>query len=318
MKKPNLFIVWAPKCGTTSMHYYLSQHPEIFMSEVKEPQFFCSDLHKESDTDGNWTYAKDFRNINQYLQLFNNVKGEKIVWEASSNYLSSLESAKNIYNFNKDSKIVIMLREPIDLLYSLHSELIRNKDEKQKNFIKALEFSEKLKTWIKLNKNTQYRSRLYYFNWIKFYKQITRFISYFKNENIKVIFLDDLSNTPEKVYYELLLFLWINDINFKPDFLPKNIHSKILFPNIKKIIKNPFIWNIPKMILPTNVYNNIRDFLLSLFVSYKKRKKLDKNIKIELMKKNKNEVIKLNKLLHENNLISKEKDLIKLWWYDKI
>ena len=78
-KIPNLFIVGAPKCGTTSLHYWLSQHPEIFMSDPKEPFYFCKDLHEEADNLHGYkvNYFK-YRDEESYLQIFQNAKNEKI------------------------------------------------------------------------------------------------------------------------------------------------------------------------------------------------------------------------------------------------
>ena len=48
LKKPNLFIIGAPKCGTTFLYYYLRQHPDIFFPSFKEPHFFGSDLNRKN------------------------------------------------------------------------------------------------------------------------------------------------------------------------------------------------------------------------------------------------------------------------------
>ena len=118
--KPNLFIVGQPKSGTTALHQFLGQHPEIFMSSIKEPHFFCSDFHLESDR----AYGKqrffDFRNESAYLQIFAKAEGAEIAGESSTNYLYSQVAAEKIYNFNPDAKIIIILREPAKFLYSLH------------------------------------------------------------------------------------------------------------------------------------------------------------------------------------------------------
>jgi len=317
MNKPNLFIVWAPKCGTSSMHYYLSQHPEIFMSDPKEPYFFCTDFHKESDFLWNWKTARDFRTMDQYIQIFNNVKNEKVIWEASTWYLYSKEAAKNIYNYNKNAKIIIMLREPIDFLYSSHSQMLFTWNEVEKKFANALKLEiERKKNW-KI-KHSPYPSSLYYSETIKFSDQIERYLKYFDHKNIKIILFNDLKNNIWWVYKDLLCFLDIENINFIPDFKLQNPNRKILFKWFKKIVENKILWGLPKILLPTKLYNYIRDFLYKIIISYKERPPLNNDFKIELMKKYKMNVIELNNLLHKNNLISKDKNLIELWWYNKI
>ena len=114
MNKPNLFIVGAPKCGTTFLYHYLKQHPEIYFPDFKEPHFFGSDLIRKNG-------AYDL-SLNNYKSLFNSDK--KIIGEASTFYIFSKNAAKEIYDFNPDAKIIIMLRNLVDLAYSLHSQLL--------------------------------------------------------------------------------------------------------------------------------------------------------------------------------------------------
>jgi hypothetical protein len=105
MKKPDFFIVGAPKCGTTSLSEYLKQHPEIFMSEPKEPHFFGTDL--ESYWGGRF---ERYRDVHKYLSLFANVQDEIRVGEASPWYLYSKRAAEEIKQFNPASRIIILLR----------------------------------------------------------------------------------------------------------------------------------------------------------------------------------------------------------------
>ena len=93
MNKPNLFIVGAPKCGTTFMYDYLRQHPEIFMSSQKEPHFFGKDLTRHGTL-----YALRF---NEYMSLFENANAEKIVGEASTFYLYSRSAPYEIHEHNR-------------------------------------------------------------------------------------------------------------------------------------------------------------------------------------------------------------------------
>lgn len=114
---PNFFIVGANKAGTTSLHYYCSQHPEIFMAKAKEPMFFTSkapteeyppdDENKEAGA-----YYKYFT-LQEYLSLFETAT-EPVRGESSTNYLSNPNAAMWIRKFNPDSKIIAILRNPIE------------------------------------------------------------------------------------------------------------------------------------------------------------------------------------------------------------
>jgi len=113
MRKPDFFIVGAPKCGTTALYRFLSQHPEIFLPKVKEVHFFGSDLYLPG-------YVPD---TEKYLRLFANARDETRVGEASVWYLYSKVSAAEIKHFAPEASILIMLRNPVDMIHSLHSQL---------------------------------------------------------------------------------------------------------------------------------------------------------------------------------------------------
>ena len=89
--KPNFFIVGAPKCGTTAMFSYLSRHPEIFVSQRKEFNYFCDDL-----TFRNAAGLFRYTGIDDYLAHFSGWNGQKRIGEASVWYLYSSRAAENI------------------------------------------------------------------------------------------------------------------------------------------------------------------------------------------------------------------------------
>ncbi|MBN1253032.1 MAG: sulfotransferase [Bacteroidales bacterium] len=167
--KPNLFIVGMPKAGTSALYFFLKQHPEIFMSEDKEPNYFCADLIEESDNFHKRKF-EDFRYRNEksYLKLFENKDKFKIAGEASTQYLFSKKAAENIYNFNTKAKIIIIIREPVSFLYSYHSQLLRNVRENILDFKKALEFEPERKKLNKYPSNVRFPSQLHYTDWIDY------------------------------------------------------------------------------------------------------------------------------------------------------
>src|SRR5690242_1148638 len=106
---PNFLIVGAAKGGTTSLYYYLKQHPEVFLSVVKEPCFFCY-----ANKTPNYKHSKDtVVDFKIYKKLFETAKNYKAIGEASSTYLFMYEETiKNIRDFIPDAtnvKIIIIL-----------------------------------------------------------------------------------------------------------------------------------------------------------------------------------------------------------------
>jgi Sulfotransferase family len=122
-RKVNLFIVGAAKCGTTSLHYYLSQHPDIFMSPVKEPNYF-SELQPDprvkflfSSISSRYQQAV-IKDDYKYQALFDSVIDEKWIGEASTSYFIDKQSAQKIYTYNPDARIIVLIRDPVERAYS--------------------------------------------------------------------------------------------------------------------------------------------------------------------------------------------------------
>ena len=228
MHKPNLFIIGAPKCGTTFLYHYLKQHPEIHFPEFKEPHFFGSDLIRKNG-------AYDL-NLNNYQNLFNSDK--KIIGEASTFYIFSKNAAKEIHAFNPDAKIIIMLRNLIDLTYSMHSQFVFSGDETIENFQQALNIEDKRLRGKKIPTQTTIVNKLFYTsNILSLPKNINSFINCFKAENIKFILLDEIKNEPEKVYVEVLKFLDV-DLNINmPTFEVINKNKVYKSKIIRNFIK---------------------------------------------------------------------------------
>ncbi|XRO76582.1 sulfotransferase [Methanocaldococcus sp. 10A] len=313
-KKPNFFIVGAPKCGTTSLHYYLSQHPEIFMSEPKEPHYFCKDFHEETKKFHGKLFGFGATTEEEFLELFKNVKNEKIIGEASAMYLYSKVAAKEIYKFNPSSKILISIREPVEFLYSYYLELYYCRGEDIDNFKKAIQLEEERKKGYYLPKTVAYPSALFYSEVTKFSVQIERYLKIFPREQVKIILLDDLKNNLEGTYKEILIFLGVDDIDFRPDFTIKNPAKTYRSKFLQDLLKNPYkmkkIVNIYRKIVPLKIREKIYNFLLEINKKPIKKPAIDPEFRHELMIKFKPEVEKLSDLLN--------RDLISLWGYDKI
>lgn len=119
--KPGFFIVGAPKSGTTSLYRYLEQHPDIFMSTFKEPNYYCPDTAAEAQT----PYYKTERS---YLALFDDARPGQLCGEASTIYLRAKEAPGLIHADVPDAKIIILLREPGERAYSHYQMRYRSGD----------------------------------------------------------------------------------------------------------------------------------------------------------------------------------------------
>ena len=308
--KPNLFIVGQPKSGTTALHQFLGQHPEIFMSSIKEPHFFCSDFHLESDR----AYGKqrffDFRSESAYLQLFNRVDGEKIAGESSTNYLYSQVAAQKIHHFNPDAKIIIILREPAKYLYSLHSHYVKFTEENEPDFLTALAKESDRRAEKISSPRVTSPSYLYYNRRIKYYQQVKRYCDRFSPEQIKIVIFEEFKSENERIYREILEFLRV-DPSFTPEYGAVNVNKEVKFAAINNLVNNPLVKNISKNLLSQEFNEFVRDNIVERFLWHQAPKaSMPETIKIDLMKQYEPEVAKVSELIGV--------DLVAKWGYDKL
>ncbi|MFW5888118.1 MAG: sulfotransferase [Patescibacteria group bacterium] len=324
-KIPNLFIVGAPKCGTTSLHYWLSQHPEIFMIKYTppktkvgkqgklEPQFFNKDHHREAD---NWHGTKinyfKYRDKKTYLKLFKEVKKEKIRGESTVHYLYSSEAPKKIREMTPNAKIIISLRNPVDFMESYHSQMLKGHED-IKNFKKAIYLEEGRKEGNNLPREVKCPSYLYYKERACFSYFIKNYYNYFENSKIKIIALDDIKKAPLTTYREILKFLNVENINFIPKLEPQNYNTQVTSIFLMHFLKSSNYKQIKKpiqKIIPKPIRKKIYIKAKNNNIKVKPRKSIDLSLKKKLMKEFKPEVEELSKITN--------RDLVTLWGYDKI
>ena len=328
MSKPNLFIVGAQKCGTTSLHYYLDQHPDIFMTNLKEPHYFCSDLHQIDDAYSKDSFIKQkfserffpIRKKSDYLELFKFDSSLKYEGETSPAYLFSEVSAKKIYEYNPDSKIIIGLREPTDLMYSMYNYYYKNYRENAETFDEALKLEDKRKKGEKIPEKVTFPPELFYKEFATYSKQVSRFISVFPKDQIKIYFFEDFKEDNDAVYKSILDFLDVE--YFKPDYERKN-QGRVPKESTKPLFKfclfliNFFSILPAKKILPLDMRRKIGSFFLKP-ISEKKtdENSINSETKIELKKEFAEEIQTLATLLENKGFIQDKKDVIKKWGYE--
>ncbi|HTG43723.1 MAG TPA: sulfotransferase domain-containing protein, partial [Verrucomicrobiae bacterium] len=197
---PNLFIVGAPKCGTTAWVEYLSSHPDVFFPSVKEPNHFT--------TDGLAGWRITSRD--EYLRLFAGSGGARVVGEASVTHLYSEVAAENIQRFNPDAKIIILLREQEYYLPSRHNQLLYNGLESIADFATAWRLSGKrdaanMPRFCKNPRTLDYRTAG------AFSAQAERYFARFPEDQIRVFHFRDWTRNPRGTYLEMMRFLGIGD-----------------------------------------------------------------------------------------------------------
>lgn len=187
------------------MYEYLRQHPQIFMPEFKEPHYFGDDL---SHPHGRLSEA-------EYLGLFRPAKPGQRVGEASTWYLASASAARAIARFSPRAQIIVMLRNPVDVMYSLHRNLVFYGEETIVDFEAALAAEEDRRTG-RLVEPHRRREWLLYREAVKFGDQLERYQELF-GPRIHLIFYEDFIHDTAAAYASTLDFLGV-DRSFTPRF----------------------------------------------------------------------------------------------------
>lgn len=188
MSLPNFIIFGAIKSGTGALYQYLSHHPEIYMSAIKEPRFF-TDKNNYEKIDGNGSYKV---NIEAYKKYFRGAKKELAIGEASSNYINSLYAAEVIKQVLPEVKLIATLRNPVDRAYAHYGMINKGKKNLDLPAIKNGEISE----WAEMG---------------LYYKKLKPYYRIFNKENIKIMILDEWDKDVEKSLKDIYIFLGVDE-----------------------------------------------------------------------------------------------------------
>lgn len=250
MTMPNFLIIGAMKSGTTSLYYYLKQHPQIYMSAVKEPNFFALEGEKLNFNGpegpglvNRWICDEATTTIEEYRSLFEGVSSETAIGEASPWYLYSPEAPSRIRRYIPEAKLIVVLRNPVDRAYSAFSQFVRDGREPLNDFTRALQAEEE-----RIRNNWKW---IWHYKKMGFYYgQLKRYYGTFEQEQIRVYLYEELNNNPTGVLQDVFRYLGVDD-TFTPDISRRlNVSgapkSKVLFaimekPNPVRTFLRPFL-----------------------------------------------------------------------------
>lgn len=210
MKMPNFLIIGAAKSGTTSLYHYLAQHPQIFMSRVKEPGFFAME-GRAPDYRGPGDLAScrlGTPDLQSYCALFDGVRDEKAVGEASTAYLYLPPSAASIHRCAPEMKLIAVLRNPVERAYSNFLHMVRDGREPHRDFARALD--------AEAGRIRDNWHLLWHYRQVGFYAaQLKPYFALFGRERVKVYLHEDLTRA-DWLVRDIFEFLGVDD-GFMPD-----------------------------------------------------------------------------------------------------
>ena len=247
--KVNTFIVGAPKAGTSSLHFYLNQHPEICMSSVKEPNFFSA-----KEVENLYYNSQIVSSTKDYNSLFES--DVKIKGESSVSYLYYKEVAKRIYEYNAKAKIIIMLRKPVERLFShylMDKRLgicsVSLQEIYDNRVVHSLFFQQ-------------------FFSLGNYSEQIKKYQEFFDTSQVLILFYDDLKSDTASEIDKVFSFLGVEkkevDLQVKNQMLVTNnllFSALYKYRFVRKFLRFVFPSSLVKVIIKTFFNSKNKDKL---------------------------------------------------------
>ncbi len=205
MTWPTFLIIGAAKAGTTSLYQYLQQHPAVYVSLRKEPNFFAFD--GESTAGRGEGFCRMVRNAvvlaERYQALFAAASTETALGEASPKYLYHTRSAERIRHYRPDMKLIAILRQPVDRAYSQYRDNLKGGGEIAHSFEKAV-------AWEPQRIAADWQDKHHYLNKGYYGQQIQHYQALFAPEQLRVYLYEDLVSAPARLMADIAAFLEID------------------------------------------------------------------------------------------------------------
>ncbi len=303
-------MVGAPKAATTSIHYYLNQHPDFYLSANKEPHFFCTDFKEDNKRIGLKQFPIEFEE-EKYLSFFKDGEGKKIVGDASTSNLYSDNSAEEIFKFNPNAKILIILREPSSLMFSWYNYLKYYSQETANSFEEALALEEERRHDKSIPPTVFFKQFLYYRKIVQFDNHIAKYIKLFGQDNVQVLLFDDVKKDLRLELKKICQFLNVDDsFSFELETV-KNSAKSVKNQKLKLFVDKNLFW-LQRKLLPlrdTYLLKKLHGLYEHMFLSESKNETLSQETQRALK-------VELTPIVERTgNLINK--NLKEIWGYNE-
>jgi len=187
----------------------LKAHPQIYMPDVKEPQFFASDLRVPIP--GSSPRAAPMTH-EQYLALYAPARPEQLVGDASTRYIWSATAARRIAEAQPAARIIALLREPASFLRSLHLQLLQNRSEREPSLRRAIALEADRREGRELTKLAASQPQLLmYCERARYVDQLRRYHAVFPREQVLVLVYEDFRAANEQTVRGVQRFLGVDD-----------------------------------------------------------------------------------------------------------
>jgi len=227
---PNFLIIGAAKAGTTSLCHYLSQHPDVYISAEKEPRFFCPEFYTE-DTSGplRSNARMEVFSLEEYSGLFEAADSQKAIGEATTEYLYYPQTAQRIRDRLPNTKLIAILRNPVERAFSAYCYQLRDGCETQ-SFEQAIDQAAKREA-------DHWRPGWLYPQSGYYYAQLKRYYDIFPAEQIQIHLFSDFKQNPTAVCQRIFDFLSVDSTFAVEDLTAQNVSKVPKNQLVSKLIK---------------------------------------------------------------------------------
>jgi len=311
---PDFFIVGHHKSGTTAMYEMLRRHPQIYMPEMKEPEFFGR-MHtgRREPMPGSGGHRPSFgetrpQTYAEYLSLFAAAAPEQRVGEASPSYLRSRTAASDIAAVQPAARIVAILREPVSFLYSLHLQMVRNHVQREFDFGKALASEGIVREGERVH---------LYTDRVRYVEQLQRYHSMFPSDQILVLIYEDFRADNEAGVHSVLRLLDVDadralePLEVNPTIAPRSQRLDAWLFALRSG-RGPVSRGVKATVKALTPKRTQRKLVRTVQrkVVFASAPPLPDRLTLELRRRFKPEVVALSEYL--------DRDLVSLWGYDDL
>ena len=314
---PDFFIVGHAKSGTTALYEMLRRHPQIFMSDVKEPQFFARNPRQPTGSRGKAFDQTGRRQetLEQYTSLFAAARPDQRVGDASTFYLWTPAAPDRIAAAQPGARIIAILREPASFLRSLHLQMVQNLTEPEKDLRRALALEEARREGREIPGNSYWPSALIYSDRVRYVDQLRRYHAVFPSEQVLVLIYDDFRSDNEATVRRVLRFLDVDD-TAPVEVVSANPTVGVRSVRLGRMVRAVRAGSGPVAQAVRGTVKTLTTSRIRTGVLYPARRRLvygeaqpvDEQLTLELRRRFRGEVEALSAYL--------DRDLVSLWGYD--
>jgi len=238
MQKPNFFMIGFPKCGTTAMASYLGTNPQVYFSSLKEPFFWNRDFPIVQRIYGITT-------LDKYQRLFEGAGPQhRAIGEGSTAYIFSAVAVQEILEFNPAARILVMVRNPVQMVQSWHNELVFGFQEDVTDFERAWNLQESRAQGQNIPPTPMVASLLQYRKIGSFANYLEPVVKVVPPNQLKVVVLEDFLEDPRRHYSEVCRFLGVDD-DGRREFPPVRESQAHVCPPLSRFLRHPPPWFQP-------------------------------------------------------------------------